>query len=756
MNSQEIGTGQLSLFDLYDFSVIPTEFISNVYESFVGIENQADEGVYYTPLFLVDYILSETIEKHITKNKSDSCKVLDPSCGSGVFLVEVLRKLIEQYKKQNREVYDSDKEAFKEDIKKIAVENIFGIDKDESAVQVAIFSIYLTLLSEMNPPEITNFKFPELLNTNFFCADFFDENAKFNTIFQNKSFDFIVGNPPWKRGKDEKKKTMQEPLYVEYINDRKKREEQSECTIGIGNKEIAQAFVLRTSDFSTQNTKCALIVTSKVLYNLQSKDFRRYFLHNYLIERVFELAPVRREVFDKSNKKAIAPACVLFFKYADGQNTDKNLIVHVALKPSRFFSMFKIFTVNRRDIQTVQQDRLKKDDWLWKVLVYGSYLDFNFLKRLKEDYPTIREFIDDNSDFIVGQGVMVGGGDENDASHLIGMKCIDTNEDIHQFWINPDNTKKWEYSVVHRPRDRKLYKAPMLLISGGNDKNLKCISAINQVDAVFKSSLTAVKSDNINVLRNMAGILNSSFFSYFNLQVFSSTCIEREESHDEEKFDIPFPKTNDFSSIVEKLEKLLLKRYGTSPECPNVQQDIDKKYIELENAIHDAFHITEEDECLLDYTQNMIVPVQLKHKGYEKVFFPIKYEDKALEDYANLYIERFKSSFVSIGKKFVVQIWHTQQVIGMFFKVVPESEYEKDIVWKDMQKDTSGLFQQIIRFGTKKVTDKLFIQKDIRGFEKEYFYVFKPNEKRLWHKATGYLDVFEFADAILKTGRDGK
>ena len=53
-----------------------------------------------------------------------------------------------------------------------------------------------------------------------------------------------------------------------------------------------------------------------------------------------------------------------------------------------------------------------------------------------------------------------------------------------------------------------------------------------------------------------------------------------------------------------------------------------------------------------------------------------------------------------------------------------------------------------------KITKQLFVQKDVRGFEKDYFYIFKPNEKRLWHKAIGYLDVNEFADVILKAGRD--
>ncbi|MCL2722100.1 MAG: N-6 DNA methylase [Treponema sp.] len=767
LQSKDMGTGQLSLFDLYDFSVIPIEFISNVYESFLGIEKKEeeqkedkkknkkdDDGVHYTPLFLVDYILSETVEKYLSKIKDINCKVLDPACGSGVFLVETLRKLIERYKKQNKQIYENNKEKFKEDIKDIAIKNIFGIDKDASAVQVAIFSIYLTLLDYLNPPEIKTFKFPELLGTNFFCADFFDKETDFNDKLYEKDFAFIIGNPPWMRGKNEKKS----PLYVNYIKERKKEEKiKGEPVVFIGNKEIAQAFLLRTKDFSNVKTKCALIVTSKTLYNLQSKDFRKYFLHNYLIERVFELAPVRHEVFDKSNDKAIAPACVLFFNYANGQNTDKNIIEFITLKPSRFFSMFKIFSINHHDIKTVQQNRVKEHDWVWKILVYGSYLDFNFIKRLKNDYPTIKKYINDSGNFIVGQGIMVGGGDENDVSYLIGRQYIDTKKDIRQFWINPDNHKTWQYNIVHRQRNKKLFKAPMLLITGGVTNELKSVSAVCYKDSVYRSSLTGIKSKTkgeIDILRQIAGLLNSSLFSYYNLMTFSSSCIEREESHDKETLDFPFFSESNISHTVKNIEELLSQKYKTVLEDSDIQPKVEEKYNELNNLIYNAFSVTEEEMCLLDYTKNIIIPIQMQHENYEKHFQPIQLDDIMLNDYATIFIERFKSSFISVDKQFIVEIWYTQQIIGMFFKIIPAKEYTQNIIYENKQNDESGIINFIGELSSKKITDKLFIQKDIRGFQKDYFYIFKPNEKRLWHKAVGYLDVYEFADAILQAGRD--
>jgi len=764
----DIETNQQSLFELYDFSIIPIEFISNVYELFIGQDNQKNEGAYYTPLFLVDYILKETVEKYLNGNaavteKSDAgvqslayCRVLDPACGSGIFLVETLRKIIEKFITDTNP--DAKSQSFKTAIKNIAKENIFGVDKDPSAVQVAVFSIYLTLLDYLEPPSIETFKFPNLLNSNFFAADFFDETHNFQESLNRINFQFILGNPPWMRGSGDGGAA----LYVKYIKSRKSREKILDGPrIEIGNKEIAQAFVLRAGDFCSESTKCALIVTSKVLYNLQSRSFREYFLHNFLIQRIFELAPVRREVFDRSNDKAIAPACILFYQSAFGKETGENTIEHFSLKPSRFFKLFKVFTINRHDYKRVQQSLLKTNDWLWKVLVYGSYLDFNFLQGLKEDQSTIGKEIASSNDLLVGQGVMIGGGDENDASDLLGLPFINTRTDIDRFWVNGSPAEKWQHKTVHRIRNKCLYEAPMLLITEGVRNDLRSVCAVSRTNAVYKSSLTGIKSkgtDGINKLRQFAGILNSSFFAYFNLMTFSSSGIEREQSHDIEKLNVPFIPNPDLGDMVEKLENLcerdrdFIERFK-HPELPELVKSAIK---DLDQAVVSAFVDGKNEAHLLDYANTIIIPTIMKHDRYLKLSDPVDIGDQILEDYACIYMEKFKQSLDTEEQKFAIEIWHTRNVVGMLFKQVPAAEYKKQIYYRKKGITDKFLIANIIKLSSEKITERLFIQKDVRGFEKDYFYIFKPNEKRLWHPAIGLADVNEFSNAILKAGRAGK
>ena len=742
LHGEDISTGQQSLFSYYDFSILPIEFISNVYEKFIGKENQDENGAYYTPTFIVDYIVAETVGEKLKQSNTYNCKVLDPACGSGIFLVESLRRIIEKYISVNN-ITNTDTDNFRNALKGLVRDNIFGIDKDESAIQVAVFSVYLTLLDYQEPADISNFKFPNLIGTNFICSDTFDvENEKLEA-FENRQleFDYIIGNPPWKRGSLKKGSCCEKYLKRRKLLDR------------VGNKELAQAFVLRSMDFTTALTQCALVLCSKMLYNIDSKKFRSYILEHLFINQVLELASVRKEVFNKSNDPAVAPACIVFYKNANGESTDSNVINHIALKPSRFFTMFKVFSLTRNDIQEIQQDRLKKYDYLWKVLVYGSYLDFIFIKRLKE-CSRISDVITSNG-YIRKQGLKEKDKDkEFDVSSLVGLNYIKTNKVKKYHIIQGD--EKWTLSkagYVYRELGEivtDLYKSPILLITGGTKTDLHAVSAISYNDGVFKSSLTGIKGygiEAISVLRNIQAILNSQFFAYYNLLTFSSSGIEREETHDDEKISVPY--FDGLDSTIEKIEDLYCQYDAQTMANDSLKNQIDLQIASLESSILEKLNCSDTEKDLIDYAEKISIPLATKSRGYEKVFSAIKLKDSCLKDYAQVYVDRFAKSFNRNGKRFMVDIHYTEQMIGMLFRVIDEKDFTEEI---PAPKTDNTLLTLAIKLSSQRITDQLFVQKDIRGFEKEFFYVIKPNERRLWHKAIAHLDVNEFADAMLRAG----
>lgn len=768
LESENLATCQRSLFDMYDFSILPIEFISNMYEKFIGVDKQDKESAYYTPTFLVDYIIAETVEKHLSADDNNyNCRILDPSCGSGIFLVESLRRIIEKYIKVKK-IKNTNTESFREGLRKLVYENIFGIDKDHDAIQVAIFSIYLTLLDYQEPADIEKFKFPKLYGKNLICSDTFDvDNPKLKELEEKKlQFDYIVGNPPWKgSGGDLQAKA--------YLSNRRKKERNVRNAIGVNNNELAEYFVFRVSDFCSTSTEVALIIHSTSLYN--SKDgisvFRKYLLDQFYIKGVTELAGVRKEVFDKSNDKSIAPACVLFYKYANGSDTGSNVITHISIKPSRFFSLFKIFSISRSDIQKVQQNRLKENDWLWKVLVYGSYLDFILISRFKK-MNTVESVIKDSNRFIHATGIEFSEKDvKYDSSSWIGRYFINTHA-VDRFFLNPDKIEISHVQKLRRNRSTQqdIFIAPMLLVRHGlHIEKLIARSVILNNDAVFKKSLLSIKAykpEDINVLKSISCSYASEIFSYLSILTFSSVGIERENAKTQELLGIPYVEVDNL--FYDKISSLYDSLYQENKKVPvdeiktyKIKEDIKETEKNLDNTIKTALELSDEEKDLIDYSLSInrhiirINSVNTISKRIELLrncpaFMVIKNDDKQLIDYAQVYIDRFAKSFNRNGKRFIVDIHYTKQMIGMFFRVIDEKDFIEEI---PSPKTDDTLLALATKLSSQRITDLLFVQKDIRGFEKDFFYVIKPNERRLWHKAIAHLDVNEFDDAMLKAGR---
>lgn len=741
LRCDDLQSDTYSLFDVYDFSILPVEFISNVYERFIGKENQEKKGAYYTPLFLVDYIVENTVAKHLRNVTTSSCKILDPACGSGIFLVESLRRIIDHFMSNASETERSG-EALQKKLKALAVENIFGIDSDESAIQVAAFSIYLTLLDYQKPADISKFRFPNLLQTNLVCRDSFCE-----TPFAHITFDYIIGNPPWKRGQKEYDKDGNEivPAFQQYIRQKELSEERSGI---VNNQEIAQAFVVRSFDFMCPQTQCALVLTSKVLYNQQSASFRKYWLDNVLIDSVLELSSVRKEVFSQSSDPAIAPACVVFYHAKTNNDAIKNhLIKHISLKPSVFFSLFKVLTVEKADVQHVRQSLLYEADYLWKILLYGTYLDFLFIKRLKH-FKRIIDVIS-GEDYDYGQGVICGKEEErkHDIISYVGKHRVDAG-DVIPFFVKPTGNT-WEQPKAQRGRRPEIFKAPLLLVKKSiSASNYTARAACFNADCIYTDSITGIHSKNVDELRNIAGILNSDFFSYYALMCMSSIGIEREQSHNVEKFDIPYT-AGDIHKYVKKIEDINRQLFENPLmlEKLALMSQIEDEKKAIERCIIQELHISEQEKVLLDYAYSYSIPMATGKRRSEI----LKKDRKGygiLSEYVDVFLNRFDGQF---GKGTVLNYSFEIAPSHIMLRFVVSSKSEEPEFYSG---SLESLEKFLLELSTESISENLYLRKDIRGFEKDGFYIIKPAEQRLWHPAIAYVDAQEFADAILEQGRN--
>lgn len=252
----------------YEFSVLPADILGQVYEQFLGkvirltagnravVEDKPEVkkagGVFYTPTYIVDYIVRNTVGKLVegkTPKQAENLKILDPACGSGSFLIGAYQYLLDWHlawygandpekhaRGKNPKIYlaggaGGERGTWRlatAERKRILLSNIHGVDIDAQAVEVTKLSLLLKVLEgESDQTLASQFKLfheralPDL-DSNIKCGnslvgpDFYDGNldlgederrrvnvfdweAEFPGVFAVGGFDAVIGNPPYVR-----------------------------------------------------------------------------------------------------------------------------------------------------------------------------------------------------------------------------------------------------------------------------------------------------------------------------------------------------------------------------------------------------------------------------------------------------------------------------------------------------------------------------------------------------------------------------
>ena len=184
--------GQLYFWDLYSFEHIPVEVLSHIYQYFA----EEDKGAIFTPPLLVNLLLDRVMPYNSLRGDE---KILDPTCGSGVFLVSAFRRMIHAWQSRNNW-----RKPSPEELKEILANHIFGIELQLEAAHVASFSLALGVCDALRPDVIwKELQFDKLIDKNLFIGNFeiLSEKVK-HEVSDGTGFDIIVGNPPFKSDLD--------------------------------------------------------------------------------------------------------------------------------------------------------------------------------------------------------------------------------------------------------------------------------------------------------------------------------------------------------------------------------------------------------------------------------------------------------------------------------------------------------------------------------------------------------------------------
>lgn len=708
--------GQLSLFALYDFNIIPVELISNIYEILLGREVRTKDNAFYTPNYLVEYILDKTTLGFLKKHNEYT--ILDPACGSGVFLVDSYRRMVEE--NLNGKMYCKDDNL----LKSLLTDNIYGIDINEEAIDITIFSLYLTVLDYKDPKSLSTFTLPNLKEKNLFVSDFFDEEKL--RWLSHINFDFVIGNPPWG--------DVKTGLHLEYCKKNGYFDKQQ-------NNEICRSFVFRAKDFCKENTVCCFILHSKLLYNQKkpSKRFRNFLLNKTKIHSIIEMSSVRKLVFENAD----APAVIISFSYSEENNLD-NIINYTSIKPNIFFKLFNVIVIEKNDIKYVAQNMLMRFDWAWKTIVYGFSADLTLVMKLKNRFCTISDAIKKQEPpIIMGAGVEYQDGDKQDASHLLNKRLLDSKKGVDHFFVNSNKTTLFSKTKVHRPREKVLFSPPYVLTpTGVNCNNYKLRAAFSDETFICKKTMYIIKGSEEQrpFFMNLVGLLNSSFYSYLNLMLGTSIGIEREQRFMGEVLEFPYTFSED---IANKTEYIQSEKKKDEFLCLS---DLDSEIENLDNLVLQEFGL--KDNKFIDYAIKIQIP-ELTNTDIESIYRKVSAEN--LVDYSECFKKQFTAIYKHVEKYIAIKLYpNVLNRFSIFEMAVLDGKSDNTIDLVESVDDKVLLS----RFCVFSHNDKFHQIRDVIHFSDNSFFIIKPNFYKYWHPAIAELDLSDVMEQIMESGGD--
>jgi N-6 DNA Methylase len=364
-------TGQVCLWPQYSFDVIPLEFISSIYETFVR-DQAAAEGIFYTPPYLVDFILDQVLP---WESDAWDLTILDPACGSGIFLVKAFQRLVHRWKHAN-----AGQPPRAGILRQLLERNLFGVDKDPHAVRVACFSLYLAMCDEIDPRYYwTQIKFPPMRERRLIASDFFAEDRNgFQTADNENRYDLVIGNAPWGERllTDAARQWANGPSHK----------------WPIANKGIGTLFLPKAASLLKPGGQVAMVQSaSSLLFNRDGKAvrFRKKLFATFSVQEIVNLSALRFKVFrrkTRSVKQSVAPACIILLRFETPLPDDQ--ITYISPKRiERYDDEFRI-VIEPGDRRRLTVNDATDNEVIWSALMWGSRRDITLLKRLMT-YPSL-------------------------------------------------------------------------------------------------------------------------------------------------------------------------------------------------------------------------------------------------------------------------------------------------------------------------------------------------------------------------------
>lgn len=727
---------------VFRFDFIPIELISSIYEEFMSEEEEnegkttiRDNGAYYTKPMLVELMLNEVLPWPDENDCNYNFKILDPACGSGIFLVESYRRLIARWKVAHKR-----RKIDEEALTHILLYSIHGIDKHPEAIKVAAFSLYLTFLSYLEPVEIREeyIRLKRRKLEPLICwsdekeliersgkkpgGNLFQINTFEKSDVHQQQFDIIIGNPPWKKDKPE-------PIVADYIKEHNLP------------AQIACAYMNFMPSLLAPKGVIALVTTAKVLFNTGEvyEKFRHRIFNSFQVDTVINLAVVRNVMFENTTN----PGAVFVYKKQIQEELPKDHVVYCVPKNIETIGNTQVVVIDATEVKYLPlEEVLAPGSRIFKIAMWGSMRDYIFIRRLKKISSI--DTITAKREKGTGLHIKERGKDFGNP-HLANHTFI-TSEDIRRYYTTSDGLKKLgDRHLNYRHNNSDVFNPPVILINEGSKEGDFCASYIDFKCAFLKSAYgISAKDKSPEYHKALVVCLNSSLASYYYFLTSSSWGIDkggRVQNNDA----ISFP------AIVEQMSESAIKQLVTELDAikvvfMNPQETIKNIESRIDRLIYKELKIGKQEQHLIkDVLANSIsLHERYKSNNAESSICV----DKEVKSYAEVLATTLNDTLVHGNSSVGVEVLDSgRRELLHIVKIHFDSHKQPGSAWiSKVELDKfSKLINSINEHVLSQHSESVYYRKVFRYYKSKKIYLVKPNEKRFWTISEALND----ADSIL-------
>jgi len=742
----EIASGQRSLWPMYSFDVLPLEFISSVYEEFLN-EDQYELSAYYTPPHLVDFVLDGVLS---WGGDEWDLRILDPCCGSGIFLVKAFQRLVQRWKNAH-----PDREPRIDDLRGLLENNLFGVDDSEDAIRVASFSLCLALCDAIDPKHYWKRTiFPPLRNVRLIKSDFFAEDHREFSTPQNddsRTWDLVVGNAPWRDSalSDDSPATI-------WANNH-------EWPVVDGN--AGPLFLAKGAAIAKQSGRVSMIQPAATLLYQRSYEpsdrLREKLFSTHRVEEVISFAHLRWQLFNGAK----SPACLITLQPKEPETG--YYLNYICPKPLYTTEDDAVVAIERQDMHEVSAAEGMFNPIIWTILLTGQRRDADLVERLS-CATTLRKLKAKSKDqatekqvLLTREGIIRGSSDQRDEPQIDKRRILETPHfpEFDTLTIDADSLPVNRNLKVDRraSTDFSAFELPQLLIKQSLLKGVGRFQAQlvraddDERGVICTQSYISVHQFNgqDDWLRAACLAFRSRLSAYY-LTLTSRMAFDRAEALAGHILDVPIPEPSDALNL----------------------DDIELG--EVDRLVEEAFHLREPEQVLISDLINFGYREGATKSGErparKRTVRSQKDEEDDLLQYADFFLKTLRATF---GKERAVRATVFEEADGqprLPVRMVAihldwpqrrrvlirdpmtanqlRSElaqfYEKQLLVRarDGEPITCGLgFRRVARLFVPHVTED--------GTKIPTVLLVKPDERRYWTRSQGLRDADELAAAVV-------